>query len=269
MSLREKYLCASKKDKSKILDEYTKNTGHNRKYVITVMNTPSIWNTDDRIKKQRKRKYGPEIEQPLSLLWEIFDYPCGQRLKPCINAELDRLIKFGEINVSDKIAALLKSISSSTIDRMLKHRKILKRRQGFSTTKPGSLLKAKIPVRLTDWDTSKIGFLETDLVAHCGSSAFGQYLNTVSLTDIATGWWEGEAVMGKGQNAVFEALKICALEPLFNGMAWTAITEENSLITCYGITVIKRGFFLQEAEKTKRTIMLMSSKKTGLMSTRF
>lgn len=224
MRLREKYMRASKKGKSSILDEYTKNTGHNRKYTIAVMNSPGIWDATVQVRKRRKRKYGPEIEHPLVLLWEIFDYPCGQRLEPCINAELDRLIKFGEINVSDKTAALLKSISSSTIDRMLKQRKKQKRRQGFSTTRPGSLLKAKIPVRLTDWDTEKIGFLETDLVAHCGSSAFGQYINTVSLTDIATGWWEGKAVMGKGQNGVFEALKFMRLRTPF---PWKGLDSDN------------------------------------------
>lgn len=134
------------------------------------------------------------------------------------------MIKFREINVSLETVTLLKRISSSTIDRLLKQRKKQKRRQGFSTTRPGSLLKAKIPVRLTDWDTCKIGFLETDLVAHCGSSVFGQYINTVSLTDIATGWWEGEAVMGKGQNGVFEALKFIRLRTPF---IWKGLDSDN------------------------------------------
>jgi hypothetical protein len=224
MQLREKYIRASKKDKTRILDEYIKNTGHNRKYTIAVLNSVSAWDPNSPGKKKRRRKYGSQVDHPLTLLWKIFDFPCGQRLKPCITAELNRLRGFGEINVSDEVANLLLAISSATIDRLLKPKKILKRRQGFSTTRPGSLLKAKIPVRLTDWDTAKIGFLETDLVAHCGGSIFGQYVNTVSLTEIATGWWEGQAIMGKGQNSVLNALKSMRSRTPF---PWKGLDSDN------------------------------------------
>lgn len=224
MGLRKEYITASKKDKTRILDEYTNNTGHNRKYTIATLNSQNIWDTPTRIRKRRKRKYGSDIDYPLTLLWKIFDFPCGQRLKPCISAELDRLRKFGEINITDEIACLLMSISSATIDRFLKIKKTQNRRQSFSTTRPGSLLKAKIPVRLTDWNTSKIGFLETDLVAHCGGSVFGEYINTVSLTEIATGWWEGQAVIGKGQLSVFNALKFMRAKTPF---PWKGLDSDN------------------------------------------
>jgi hypothetical protein len=62
-------------------------------------------------------------------------------------------------------------------------------------------------VRLTQWDTSKVGYLELDLVVHCGSSTLGEYVNTLSTTEISTGWWEGKAIMGKAQSRTFEALK--------------------------------------------------------------
>jgi len=85
-------------------------------------------------------------------------------------------------------------------------------------------LKKKIPIRLTDWDTSTIGFLETDLVAHCGSSAFGQFANTVSLTEIASGWWEGKAIMSKGQEATLNALKEMRKRTPF---AWQGLDSDN------------------------------------------
>jgi len=207
MKLREEYLGADKKKKTELLNEYTRNTKHNRKYVISRLNDESIWNTLNRMRRPRKRVYGVEIEAPLRTLWQIFDYPCGQRHKPCITEELERLRQFGELQIPDEVAQQLLKISSATIDRRLKVPRNIERRRHFSTTRPGSLLKAKIPIRLTEWNTKKIGFLETDLVAHCGSSAFGEFANTVSLTEIATGWWEGEAIMGKGQRATLEALK--------------------------------------------------------------
>src|SRR3989339_449461 len=115
-------------------------------------------------------------------------------------------------------------MSSATIDRRLKVPRKGEHNRRFSTTRPGSLLKAKIPIRLTTWDTKKIGYLETDLVAHCGASAFGEYGNTVSLTEIAVGWWEGEAILGKTQKATLEALKLMRLRTPFT---WLGLDADN------------------------------------------
>lgn len=224
MKLREEYITATKRGKTKLLNEYVRNTGHNRKYVITRLNAENIWQTADRSRQVRKSIYGPEINAPLVACWKIFDFPCGQRLKPCLEAELERLRQFSEINVSDEVAEKLKKISSATIDRKLKAPRTAEHKRRFTTTRPGSLLKAKIPIRLTTWDTKKIGFLETDLVAHCGSSVFGEYGNTVSLTEIATGWWEGEAIMGKGQRATLSALKLMRQRTPF---AWQGLDADN------------------------------------------
>jgi hypothetical protein len=224
MKLRQDYLEANKKKKTELLDEYTRNTGHNRKYVITRLNDEAVWNGISQPRRVRRQIYGPEIDAPLRIIWQIFDYPCGQRLKPCIEEELERLQQFGEIKLSDDVAEKLKQISSATIDRRLKVSRNAKHHRRFSTTRPGSLLKAKIPIRLTEWNTKKIGFLEADLVAHCGSSAFGEFANTVSLTEIATGWWEGEAIMGKGQKAAFEALKAMRQRTPFN---WRGLDADN------------------------------------------
>lgn len=223
MGLREDYLKATKKEKTRVLNEYTKNTRHNRKYVIAMLNADDVW-ANSGARKPRPKRYGPEINAPLVKLWGVFDFPCGQRLKPCITEELERLRAFGEIIISDKVAEQLKQMSSATIDRRLKVPRQAERRRRFSTTRPGSLLKKKIPIRLTDWDTQKIGFLEVDLVAHCGSSARGDFLNTASLTEIATGWWEGEAVMGKGQRNVLVALKAMRLRTPF---PWRGLDSDN------------------------------------------
>ena len=224
MKLREEYLGADKKKKTELLDEYTRNTKHNRKYVIARLNDETVWSAGQRPRRVRQRTYGPEIDSPLRTLWQIFDYHCGQRLKPCIEEELERLRHFGEIKVSAEVAEKLKQISSATIDRRLKVSRSVEQRRRFSATRPGSLLKAKISIRLTEWNTKKIGFLETDLVAHCGGSVFGEYGNTVSLTEIATGWWEGEAIMGKGQKVTLEALKLMRQRTPFK---WRGLDADN------------------------------------------
>jgi len=117
--LRERYLRArAKKEKAEILDEYCRNTGQARKYVIRKIQ-PGV---DLRPKPRRKRKqiYDGQVTTPLAKVWEIFDYPCGQRLKPILEVELDRLRHLGEVGVSNDVALKLKRMASATIDRKLK-----------------------------------------------------------------------------------------------------------------------------------------------------
>jgi hypothetical protein len=205
--LRENYLKAkSKREKSRILDEYCRNTGQARKYVIRKIQ-PRI-DLRPRQRKKRKETYDGQVKADLSKVWEIFDCPCGQRLKPILETEVDRLRELGELRASDETLSKLKKISSATIDRKLKHqREVLHLIRSRGGPKPGYLLKQKIPIRLTQWDTAKVGYMEMDLVNHCGSSAMGEYVNTLSTTEISSGWWEGEAIMGKSQEYSFWALK--------------------------------------------------------------
>ena len=222
--LREKYLKArTKKEKSLILDEYCGNTGQARKYVIRKIQ-PGI---DLRPKQRKKRKqtYDGQVIAPLARVWEIFDCPCGQRLKPILEVELDRLRDLGELRVSNEVALKLRTMSSATIDRKLKHqREVLHLLRSKGGPKPGSLLKRKIPIRLTEWDTSKTGYVEMDLVVHCGSSTFGEYINTLNTTEVSSGWWEGEAIMGKSQESTFQALKKIRERTPFD---WKGVDSDN------------------------------------------
>jgi len=205
--LRERYLkVRTRKEKSRILDEYCSNTGQARKYVIRKIQ-PGV-DLRPRQRKKRQETYNGEVKAALARVWEIFDYPCGQRLKPVLQTEVERLRRLGELKISDDVALKLRGISSATIDRKLAHQRevshLLRSRGG---PKPGSILKQKIPIRLTEWDTSKVGYVEMDLVVHCGSSSLGEYINTLSTTEVSSGWWEGEAIMGKSQEYTFQALK--------------------------------------------------------------
>lgn len=203
-TIKEKYLKANKEEKTKLLDEYTDNTGQNRKYVIRKLQARV--SLEIRQRKKRKCFYGRQVVYQLKKIWEIMDYPCGQRLDPVLPSLVDILRAKKEILISDEIASKLKKISARTIDRKLDHEKQVQHRKRFSTTRPGSFLKNRIPVRLNDWDTQEIGNIAVDLVAHCGSNAGGEYGNTINTTDIATGWWEGEAIIGKGQKRTCDGI---------------------------------------------------------------
>jgi hypothetical protein len=203
--LREEYLKVNKKQKMKLLDEAQKRTGLKRKYLIRKLRVRTI--LGKKIRKKRKETYDSYVKTALFNIWEIFDYPCGQRLAPILKTETERLEELGELEITSSIIEKLKKISPATIARKLKHKKVELyhiRKKGIA--RPGSLLYQKIPVRLNDWDTSIIGNLAIDFVEHCGSSKQGLYINTLSAVEISSGWWEGEAIMGRGQYPTQEAL---------------------------------------------------------------
>jgi hypothetical protein len=114
----------------------------------------------------------------------------------------------GVIRLGPADRAALVAMSPATVDRRLAPFRRQLRPHGWGTTKPGTLLKQQIPVHTyTPWEEERAGFLEIDLVAHCGTTTAGHYLNTLVATDVATGWTECQAIWGKGQAAVVEALE--------------------------------------------------------------
>ena len=98
-------------------------------------------------------------------------------------------------------------ISASTIDRLLKREKQIQRVNRPRAARMHPLLYQKIPVKVAaEWDTDEVGNVQVDDVEHCGRSSGGQFLHTVSVVDIATGWWEGEAIPSRTQEPTQEAL---------------------------------------------------------------
>ena len=200
-TMRQHYTGASRTEKSGLLDEYTRVTGYRRKSAIRVL--VGIKATRSATRRGRPPVYGPGLRGALRAVWEASDRLCGKRLAPFVAELTDRLVKHGELTVSDEVRDQLRSVSASTIDRLLCGYKDSGLRRPFSTTKPGSLLKASIPIRtFAEWEENCPGFIEVDLVAHCGDTTEGFYLHTLSAVDIATGWVECQAVWGKGQQRV-------------------------------------------------------------------
>ena len=204
-AVRQRYLLASKKEKGKILDEFTKVTGRHRKAAIRLIRHSC--STRAGKKRRRPRKYNAAAVEVLRLVWEATDRLCSKRLQPFLSELVKVLRRHGEVTASAEVEAHLCQMSPSTIDRLLKPWRHLGGRRPFSTTKPASLLKSSIPIRtFADWEEDKPGFLEADLVHHCGESTEGLYLNTLSTVDIATGWSECVGVWGKGQERVGSAV---------------------------------------------------------------
>jgi hypothetical protein len=205
--VRPRYLKASKIEKQKILDEFTSATGYHRKHAIRVLkNQVQVQNHLKGKTKTYQTIYGGEVVQALEQIWEVYGHICSKRLQPFLPEAIRVLERCKEIEITKETKDLLLKISSASIDRGLRPVRI-KSVHGLSTTKPGSLLKNLIPVRtFTEWDAERPGFMEIDLVAHCGNTTQGQYLNTLTCTDISTGWTDVTTLPHRSQEAVCEAI---------------------------------------------------------------
>lgn len=204
--VKPRYLKASKEEKSNMLDEFCENTGYVRKYAIRRLASQNAVSIPKTINRKRGCFYTNEDILWLSKIWEIMDYPCGQRLAPVLAEMVNILISFNELAIPSSIAEKLKNIKSDTINKRLKPYKVKLRRKINSTTRPGSLLKKQIPIRTISWDEMRIGCCELDIVAHCGDSAQGEFINSLTLTDILTGWTENTAFIGKAQKRIIDGL---------------------------------------------------------------
>ena len=205
--VRPRYLKASKAEKQTMLDEFTSATGYHRKHAIRVLkNQVQVQNHLKGKIKTYKTIYGGEVVQALEQIWEIYGHICSKRLQPFLPEAIKVLERCKEIEFSKDTKELLLKISSASIDRCLRPVRI-KSSHCLSTTKPGSLLKNLIPVRtFTEWNEERPGFMEIDLVAHCGNTTEGQYLNTLTCTDICSGWTDVTALPHRSQEAVSKAI---------------------------------------------------------------
>jgi hypothetical protein len=204
-SIHERYRRARRAEKTAMLEEFCKVCGYNRKYAIWLLQRPLFQPKAPRRRTARSVTYSKAAINTLAKVWEASGYLCSQRLKAALPQWLPWIKKHLVIN--DELAKELLAISARQMDRrLLVHKRAAKRRL-YGTTRPGSLLKHMIPVKTEHWDVTLPGYLEIDLVSHSGASAAGEFLYTLDCVDIATGWVERQAVMGKGQHGIVEALR--------------------------------------------------------------
>ena len=201
-----RYQAASHQRKSVILDEFIAATGYARKYAIRLLAQPAPPPVAA-ITRPRSRRYGVEVQAALRVAWAAANGICGKRLVPFLPELVANLERHGHLQLTAETRADLLSLSPATADRLLRPARTGQGPRRLSTTKPGALLKKQIPIRtFAGWDEAQPGFVEADLVAHCGQRAEGAFLYTLVLTDVATGWTECLPLLHRGQHAVIHAL---------------------------------------------------------------
>jgi len=200
----DRYRHSKPDQKGKILDEFCRVCGYNRKYAIGLLNGPRPL-VRPRPRRPRGPSYDRSVIAVLASVWAAAGYPWSVRLKALLPLWLP-WIRRHHVLSRDAEQQLLR-ISPRQIDRRLRPRKNQLRHRLYGRTKPGTLLKHHIPIKTDHWDVSSPGFTEIDLVSHSGSCAEGEFAHSFNLTDIHTTWTETRAVLGKGQTGIVRGLE--------------------------------------------------------------
>ena len=184
------YQQAGRKERGRILDAFCLATGYSRKHALRVLR-----GTQRRrwlgVRRQRKRRYSFEFQRALKILWEASGYICAERLRPFLRPLSLLLERHGQLELTPELEKQLRMVSTSTVERNLRqlrrqHRDLFERR--MSQTKPATLLRHEVPVVVGQWkELDRPGYLEVDSDAHSGGGVVGQWIWTISATDISTG----------------------------------------------------------------------------------
>lgn len=206
-ALRPRYQAAGRRDKKRILDEFCQTTGLHRKSAIRLLNRelrPRLARTG------RPRRYGPQVMEPLRLVWETGDRMCGKLLVAVMPTIVCALERYGELKIPPQVRELLLSMSASTIDRLLKKQSIrLSNILPKSRVPAQQSLRNTVPVRTwSEWKDVQPGSLQADLVFHSGESLHGFHLTTLCAVDVASGWIELQPVWGLGKSRVGAAIHL-------------------------------------------------------------
>jgi transposase InsO family protein len=201
----ERYRQADRKTRASLLDEFCLTAGYNRKYAIRLLNGPRPEKKCAAKPRDRRPQYNKQTISILASVWEAAGYTWSVRLKALLPSWMPWIRQ--RFHLSTVVEQQLLAMSARQMDRRLQSYKRQLKRKMYGRTRPGTLLKHHIPIKTDSWDVKTPGYAEIDLVSHSGDSASGDFVYTLNLTDIHTGWTESRAILGKSEVAVQKALE--------------------------------------------------------------
>lgn len=202
-AIRNRYGAATGNAKRKILDEFIAASGYHEKSAIRVLNDART--AKNRQTRKRPSLYDEASRAALIVLWEASDRVCGKRLKALMPILLSAMERNGHLKLNGDIRAKILAMSAATIDRLLRtpRNATRARRPPRVTPEPRRRIKMRT---FADWNDPAPGSMEMDLVAHCGPVNRGSYVNSLVLTDIASGWTEAAPIVVREGSLVVETL---------------------------------------------------------------
>ena len=202
-TMRKRYDQASQQGRGALLNEMEALTGLHRKSLIRLMHQPSLQRQPRH--RQRGRTYGPAVAEALRIIADSLDHVCAERLQPNLVWLAQHLAAHGELTLSPALLEQLGRIGVSTIRRLLQRLAPDQPRLPRRGPEQANRLAREIPMKRIPWDEAQPGHFEVDLVHHSGPTPSGEYVHTLQLVDVATGWSERRAVLGRSYTVLQDA----------------------------------------------------------------
>lgn len=198
--MKPRYMQAKRGERSALLSEMEQVTGMHRKSLTRLLHAQSL----ERKKRQspRCRSYGKAVEEVIVFVWESLDYICAERLTPILLTMAQHLARFGVVKLTKEVEEQLQTISRATVSRVLRAYRSRRRRLPQKGAERANQVTKGVPMGRLAWDLKEPGHFEVDLVYHSGENTTGEHGHTIQMVDVATGWSERVAVMGRGQRAM-------------------------------------------------------------------
>ena len=192
--VRQRYEQARRPEKGQLLDEMTAVTGRHRKSLIRLLRGDLVRSPR---KEQRSPTYKADFDAALKIIYESYGRICAERLHPNLLELAMKLVAHGELQLTDKLRTQLATVGITTVRERL--RKIRQDEPRLPRRPPqgSNPWLQDIPMQRVPWDCVTPGYFEVDLVHHCGPSAHGEYVHTLQMIDVATGWSERTALLGR------------------------------------------------------------------------
>ena len=201
-----RYTKSGRRERSELLTEMGAVIGLHRKSLIRLMNMPSLERAPKK-PRLRRRRYGAAVADAVRVVWESLDYMCAERLTPVLPDTARQLARWEELALTWEIEKALGTISRATVQRLLQRFRQDTPKLPRRKPQPRNRLLQNVPMERLSWTIESPGSFETDLVHHCGAVAAGDYVHTLQLVDIATGWSERVAVLSRSQEAMVMGFK--------------------------------------------------------------
>lgn len=194
------YLKAKKAERGRLLTEMQEVSGLHRKSLSRLLHAPSLERQKRR--KPRQRSYQGEVEEVIVQVWESLDFICAERLTPVLLSTAQHLAHFALVKLTGEVQEQLQMISRATVSRILRRFRSRRRRLPQKGAERANQVTKGVPMKRIAWNTSEPGHCEVDLVYHSGATVTGEHGHTIQVVDVATGWSERVAVLGRGQKAM-------------------------------------------------------------------
>ena len=204
-AVAERYARSNRLERGRILDEFVAVTGHHRKHAMRLLRGGGAGPAERR--GRRDRVYDAAMREALIVLWEASDRVCGKRLRPLLPVLVEAMERHGHLQLAPEVRIGVLAMSAATIDRLLRNVRTEAGGKSRRRTPPSAAVRRSVPVRtFSDWKDPAPGFFEADLVSHSGPTARGSYVQTLVLTDIASGWTECAPLLVREQVLVTKVL---------------------------------------------------------------